>query len=253
MLVNRAAEHEKIEDVDALWAAVVRTLARAGFDHAIYLTVSADFTHPFLRCTAPDIYDQRPPERDPFVRYACESYKILPLGTDFVDAYPYINDAERDFIERAARSGMRSCLGIPMRLRGSDRFGGFIVGTGLDKATFMENIYPRAEDVRLFCLLIHRRIEELTARPNTPRASDDPAFARAMLAPELPPRFDALTPREREVVYLLAQGRSRQEAADFCTISVHTVSDYAKAAYRKLGVHNRAQVAAMIYEGDTAT
>lgn len=62
---------------------------------------------------------------------------------------------------------------------------------------------------------------------------------------------DTLSPRAREIVYLLAQGRSRQETAEPCTISVHTVSDYAKSAYRKLGVNNRAQVAALIYHGAT--
>ena len=73
-----------------------------------------------------------------------------------------------------------------------------------------------------------------------------------LVAPDLPDTFEALTPREREVVYLLAQGHSRQQTAAICTISVHTVSDYAKSAYRKLGVHNRAQVAALIYHGDAA-
>ncbi|GLT08999.1 LuxR C-terminal-related transcriptional regulator [Sulfitobacter porphyrae] len=255
MLVNRAATLERIDDADALWDATVATLASAGFDHAIYLTVSSDFTAPFLRCTAPEVYAQRPPEQDPFLRYACESYRILPLGAEFIDAHPYVTDTERSFIESAAEAGMRSCLGIPMRLRGSDRFGGFIVGTGRDKTSFMEKVFPRAEEIRLFCLLVHRRFEELTTQNATPvpETSKNGEFSKFLIAPELPEPFEMLSPREREIVYLLAQGRSRQETAELCTISVHTVSDYAKSAYRKLGVNNRAQVAALIYQGDAAS
>ncbi|APE42262.1 hypothetical protein BOO69_01645 [Sulfitobacter alexandrii] len=250
MLVNRAALLEQLDDPERLWTDAVETLASAGFDHAIYLTVDHDFTAPFLRCTAPAVYAHHPPEKDPFLRYACDSYRILPLGAEFIDAHPYVTEEERAFVRRAAEAGMRSCLGIPMRLRGSERFGGFIVGTARVKSSFMEKVFPRAEEIRLFCLLIHRRLEELTAA--TPVTQGEVAFGRHLVAPDLPDTFEALTPREREVVYLLAQGHSRQETAAICTISVHTVSDYAKSAYRKLGVHNRAQVAALIYHGDAA-
>ena len=93
---------------------------------------------------------------------------------------------------------------------------------------------------------MHRRIEELTN--TTPNVDPEPMdFAKPLLAPSLPVQFDVLSPREREVVYLLAQGRSRQEAAEICGISVHTVSDYAKSGYRKLGVNNRAQAAAILH------
>jgi len=244
MLIDHATCLEKIEDVDTLWHGIVETLATAGIDHAIYLTVNADFQAPFLRCTHDGIYDQTPPEEDPFLRYACTSYEILSIGTEFVDAHPYITQQERDFVERAGRAGAISALGIPMRLQGSERFGGFIVCTGLDRIAFNAKILPRAEEIRLFCLLMHRRIEELTSAEPLPKPAD---FRAPLLAPSLPDHFDALSPREREVVYLLAQGRSRQEAANICGISVHTVSDYAKSGYRKLGIHNRAQAAALLY------
>ena len=46
-----------------------------------------------------------------------------------------------------------------------------------------------------------------------------------------------------EVIVLLSQGNTRAETARICGISVHTVSDYAKHGYRKLGIRNRAQAA----------
>jgi len=40
-------------------------------------------------------------------------------------------------------------------------------------------------------------------------------------------------------MFLFAQGLSTKEAAQVCNISPHTVSEYAKESYRKLGVRNR--------------
>lgn len=243
MLVRNVAALEKLTDVDALWDGVVAALHAEGFNHAIYLTVDARFENPHLRCTLPEIYRDSRPEDDPFLRYVCDSYDILPVGAAFADDHPYLEERERAFIDGAAAAGIISALALPMRLRDRERFGGFIVGSPLDRAAFTKRILPRAEEVRLFCLLIHRRIEELMGREAQPSPLD---FREPLLAPGLPDAFDVLSPREREVIYLLAQGRSRLQAADLCGISVHTVSDYAKSGYRKLGVSNRAQVAAMM-------
>ncbi len=50
-----------------------------------------------------------------------------------------------------------------------------------------------------------------------------------------------LTPRERETLTGLAQGMSYQEIADNLMISSHTITDYSKSLYRKLGVHSRSE------------
>jgi DNA-binding CsgD family transcriptional regulator len=59
---------------------------------------------------------------------------------------------------------------------------------------------------------------------------------------------DALTAREREVLRLLAQGRSNDEIAGALFLSVRTVESHVAAAYRKIGVHGRtARAAATAY------
>lgn len=231
MLVDQATQLEQIQCTEALWLGVVETFAEIGLCHAIYLTVGAEFDAPFMRSTIPGLYENYPPERDPFLRHSCTSYDILTLGAAYIDSHPYVSETERAFVERAAKAGLNAGLGIPVRLKGFDRFGGFIVGNGQDRDRFDADMLPRADELRLFCHLIHRRFEDLAAEAAMP----------------LPTAFDDLSPREREIVLLLARGCSRQEAAEICDISVHTVSDYAKAAYRKLGVHNRAQAAAMLH------
>ena len=127
-----------------------------------------------------------------------------------------------------------------MRLKGNNRFGGFILGNGMEMSEFSQKVLPRAEELRLFCMIIHRRIEELVETPEQPAPMDTRA---ALVAHPLPPAFDQLTPRESEVIVLLSQGKTRAETARICGISVHTVSDYAKHGYRKLGIRNRAQAA----------
>jgi DNA-binding NarL/FixJ family response regulator len=55
----------------------------------------------------------------------------------------------------------------------------------------------------------------------------------------------ALTAREREVLALVAQGRSNQDVADTLVLSVRTVERHLESIYRKLGVSGRsARVAA---------
>jgi DNA-binding NarL/FixJ family response regulator len=52
-----------------------------------------------------------------------------------------------------------------------------------------------------------------------------------------------LTPREREVLALLARGHTDDGAAYALGLSVHTVRSYTKSLFRKLGVHSRAEAA----------
>jgi DNA-binding NarL/FixJ family response regulator len=58
-------------------------------------------------------------------------------------------------------------------------------------------------------------------------------------APEAP--RSALTPRERQVLGLLAGGQTNREIADRLHLSPHTVKEHASGLYRKLGVRNRAE------------
>jgi DNA-binding CsgD family transcriptional regulator len=56
-----------------------------------------------------------------------------------------------------------------------------------------------------------------------------------------------LSPAEASVVSLIVAGRTGPEVADLLCLSPHTVHDHLKHAYAKLRVHNRAQLAAVIF------
>lgn len=53
---------------------------------------------------------------------------------------------------------------------------------------------------------------------------------------------DDLTDRQREVVEMLFRSMSEQEIADVLFLSEHTVRNHKKAAFRRLGVHSKAEL-----------
>jgi DNA-binding NarL/FixJ family response regulator len=60
-------------------------------------------------------------------------------------------------------------------------------------------------------------------------------------------RFPAgLTAREAEILRLLADGRTNREIAARLVLSVHTIERHVANAYRKIGVHNRAEATAFV-------
>ena len=54
--------------------------------------------------------------------------------------------------------------------------------------------------------------------------------------------FDLLTEREREVLQLLAEGKSNKEAAVVLNLSPYTVETHRTNLMQKLGIHNTAEI-----------
>ncbi|WP_299689517.1 LuxR family transcriptional regulator [uncultured Tateyamaria sp.] len=232
MLTARLRDLEAAQTFDELWQTAVAVLDAEGIGSVTYLTVAADFSQPFLQTTIPALYDGYAPATDPFLHHCCTNYDITRTGSAFLGDYPYLPEAAQTFIKRAEAVGFRSGLGIPVRLVGAPRFGGVNFGTRMERAVFEDRIGSRAEEFRLFALILHRRVEDLS-RPvaSEPSVIDVPPV----------PTLVALSPREREIIWLTAKGLSRKEIARSCSLSPHTVADYTQAAYRKLGVKNRVE------------
>ena len=241
-LADQAALLDGIGDTDVLWQRVQRTMRDEGIEFLIYITVDAMFAAPHVLTNMPDLYAGTAPSADPFLHHCCRSYAITPTGPAYVSDYDYLPDRDRRFIEGASATGFRTGLGIPMRLNGSARFGGFNLGTRLDRPAFEAQIVPRREEFRVYCLLAHRRIEELSRAEGI---LTDHGAQGAMIAPEST-ALAALTPREREIAYLVAQGLTRKECARLCALSPHTVSEYLKAVYAKLQINDRMQLARIV-------
>jgi DNA-binding CsgD family transcriptional regulator len=56
--------------------------------------------------------------------------------------------------------------------------------------------------------------------------------------------YDGLTPREGEVLRLIALGNTSKQVAGTLAVSVHTVSNHRKHICRKLGLHSTAELVA---------
>ncbi|WP_158370077.1 response regulator [Cellulosimicrobium cellulans] len=76
-------------------------------------------------------------------------------------------------------------------------------------------------------------------------APGGPAPADAPVAP--PPGLDLLTAREREVLVLLARGRSNQQVADALTVSETTAKTHVSRVLAKLGCRTRLEAAALAH------
>ncbi|MGR3542509.1 MAG: LuxR C-terminal-related transcriptional regulator [Hasllibacter sp.] len=242
MVIAAAERIEARDTVAGTWEELLAALDGEGVSFVIYLTAAPGHADPFGPTNLHAVYDAGPPQDDPFLEHCCHSYEPTLTGVEYLDTYPYLPNRARDFIRAAAESGFRSGVALPMRLTGSARYGGFNLGTGLARAEFEARIVPRIEQLRFLCLLAHRRIEELArAAPSAPGP-----FRDLLVAPPGatgPP----LAPREREIIYLLARGLSRKDAARMCGITENTVAEYAKGAYRKLGVRNRVEAVRVLY------
>lgn len=57
----------------------------------------------------------------------------------------------------------------------------------------------------------------------------------------------SLTPREKEILYLILEGLNNQEVGDYLKISVHTVKNHVTNIFKKLNVSDRIQAMAKIY------
>lgn len=83
-----------------------------------------------------------------------------------------------------------------------------------------------------------------------------PAATRALIAKYLalaprdrqPIDLGVLTPREREILGLVAQGLSNDEIAGTLVISPHTAKTHVNRVMTKLGAHDRAQLVVRAYE-----
>jgi DNA-binding NarL/FixJ family response regulator len=77
-----------------------------------------------------------------------------------------------------------------------------------------------------------------------PRAQQH--LMRGIAEPQTPSPFGTLTPRERDVLALIAQGESNKRIAAALNLSIGTVKGYVSAIFEKLGVEDRTQAALLV-------
>lgn len=94
-------------------------------------------------------------------------------------------------------------------------------------------------------LVLHASVLEGSAREGNVAIVVEPAKS-ADLAPIIIEAY-GLTPRERDVVRAIARGSSTPEIAADLFLSQHTVRDYIKAVFDKVGVTSRGELVAKLF------
>jgi len=67
-------------------------------------------------------------------------------------------------------------------------------------------------------------------------------YVRLMRERRIQDTYDLLTAREREVLQLLAEGKSNKEAAAILDLSPYTIESHRQNLMQKLGLHNTAEI-----------
>lgn len=186
---------ETAPDRDSLLREILNVLNPVGVEQVIYLSTDPARRNTDLLTTLPGLHADQAGVFDPFLDYCCDAYDPTWTGAAFLDDHPYLEPQDIAFIRRAADEfGWITGVGIPVRLRGSERYGGFNYGTGLDRQTFLNRFEPLLPELRIFSLLVHRRLEELHQTVSVPAPGAGPGF-RDLLVSQTTTE-PSLTPRE---------------------------------------------------------
>jgi DNA-binding NarL/FixJ family response regulator len=97
------------------------------------------------------------------------------------------------------------------------------------------------EDIRAGEAVIPRDVEAILRPPPAVRTAQAPPTRSRPPAPREEPPLEQLTPRERTVLALVADGLPNREIAHELEISEHTVKFHLASVFGKLGVSSRTE------------
>lgn len=252
-VMDQVKNIESLDSLDSVWSAFVPLAKRLGFDYVVY-TISSHDGRDFFYFDNFGLHAHNEGEfYDPFLEFCCHSYDTTFTGVEFAELHADYNLPPKaiNVMEKASALGMISGIGIPLRLTGSNRYGGFNLGTGLKRQAHEKLCSEVQSSAQVICMLVHRKIEQildqskilLELKPDA-ESRTEPLTQQISSAQKL----GNLTPKEKDIMGKIANGFSRKKCADSLFVSESTISTHMKNIYRKLGVHNRVQATNIVMQ-----
>lgn len=203
-----------------------------GFDYALFGIEWRQLHHPILHITSgwPQEYQRIYAERgliavDPTVPHCQTKTDILVWSEEI-----YTTPASHEVLEESRRAGLPYGVSFPIA---DGRYVRGMLSLGRDRPLGSES---EKQEVfaggMVLASCVHMVIKRIAAIAS-------------------PRRFEeALTPRERECLQWLTEGKSNTDIADILNISVNAVEFHVKGLFRKLKVSNRVMAASIAIELD---
>ncbi|MEP0521032.1 MAG: LuxR C-terminal-related transcriptional regulator [Hyphomicrobiales bacterium] len=240
VFLEAARRIELANDVDRLWDHFTQALATIELQHAIYITKGDSIpSQTFVLSTLPDNWPEKefenPNFSEPFLSHCCATFEVTKVGVEFItDHEGYLDEGKKEYIRKPLDFDLRAGLGIPCRLVGTGRHGGFILSNHFDAFTFERKILPLANTLQSFCLIAHRRIENIQ---NGMSAANN---------------RKPLSAREYQTLELIAKGVRPKQIAHELQIGEASVRLYLKNARTKLGVSTKEEAVAVFIRHEKA-
>jgi len=173
---------------------------------------------------------------------------IVGEATDAAEAVTLTSEQRPDVVTLDVRLGAGDGLDAIKAIREANPDTRIVMLSSFDSPTYIARaVSAGASDYLLKTASRKDLIEAVTnaARGLPPaRSGEFRRISRSMANKSLPDDIDVpLTPRETQVLRLVAMGLSNQEIADSLEISIETVKEHVQNLLRKLSVNDRTQAA----------
>jgi len=180
--------------------------------------------------------------------FADSGVSIVGEATDAAEAVKLARKLRPDVVTLDVRLGSSDGLDAVKKIREASPDTRIVILSSFDSPTYIARaVSAGASDYVLKTASRQQMIDAVTnaARGTSPaRSGEFRRIAGSMANKTIPDDLEVpLTPRETQVLRLVAMGLSNQEIADSLAISIETVKEHVQNLLRKLALNDRTQAA----------